>query len=437
MAKDLNGKTVLVLGAYGFIGAEVVRALHTEDVTVKGLVRNLKTADRVLPDTELVLGDMRDFVSASDWDPIIEDIDVVMNCAGALKDGGHDELRAVHHTAIATLAQACAGRGVAIVQISAIGAKPNASTSFMRTKADGDAALRASGVTLWCLKPGLVIGQSDYGGTALLRMLAAVPYVQPVAYPETPVQCVGMRDLCAVIIAAIRGDLAPGCYDLVEDTSHPLSQVLSVTRRWLGFPVARLTVTMPPPLTNAVAGLADLLGHLGWRSPLRSTAMTIMTQGVTGDPEPYRRAAGRSLAGLDDIYKGLKSGREHRLAARMSLLMPIVIGVLSLFWLLSGLFGLTGISHAAEILTNKGWNAGTARASVVFWSLVDIALGLAILWRPWAARVCLAQAVVAALYLFAATLVVPELWLDPLGPLVKILPALMLSLIARPMLESR
>ncbi|WP_260023074.1 DoxX-like family protein [Ruegeria conchae] len=40
-------------------------------------------------------------------------------------------------------------------------------------------------------------------------------------------------------------------------------------------------------------------------------------------------------------------------------------------------------------------------------------------------------------YLIAATLMAPELWLDPLGPLVKIAPALMLSLVARPMLESR
>ncbi|KIC41239.1 oxidoreductase [Ruegeria sp. ANG-R] len=437
MATNLNEKTVLVLGAYGFIGAAVVRALGADGIRVKGLVRSLKTAGRVLPGIEFVSADLRDFESTSDWLAILEDVDVVVNCAGALQDGGGDDLRAVHFTAIATLAQVCAGRGIAVVQVSAIGAEPDASTDFMRTKAEGDAALRASGVTLWCLKPGLVIGQSDYGGTALLRMLAAVPFVQPVAYPETPVQCVGMKDLCAVIAAAIRGDLAPGEYDLVEDTSHPLSQVLSTTRRWLGFPPARRTIPMPPLLTNAVAGLADLLGHLGWRSPLRSTAMAIMTQGVTGDAEPYRRATGRSLAGLEEIYNRLDSAREHRLTARMTLLMPIVVGVLSLFWLLSGVFGLTGLSQAAELLTNRGWSAGVAGSSVMFWSLVDIALGLAILWRPWAARICLAQAAIAAFYLVAATLLVPELWLDPLGPLVKVLPALMLSLIARPMLESR
>ncbi len=437
MATNLGEKTVLVLGAYGFIGAAVVRSLHADGAHVEGLVRSRKMAERVLPGIALISGDLRDFKSAADWEPLVENVDAVVNCAGALQDGGQDDLRAVHHTAIAALGKACAGAGVSIVQISAIGAEPDASTEFMRTKADGDAALHTSGATVWCLKPGLVIGQSDYGGTALLRMLAAVPVVQPVAYPDTPVQCVGMSDLCAVISAAIRGDLAPGSYDLVENTPHPLVQVLSATRHWLGFAPARLTIAMPPLLANTVAAAADLLGHLGWRPPLRSTAMTIMRQGVTGDPEPYRRATGCSFAGLDEIYDSLTCAREHRLTARMTLLMPVVVGVLSLFWLLSGLFGLTGLSQAAEILSRNGWPIGIANVSVVFWSIIDIALGLAILWRPWAARACLAQAAIAVFYLIAATVTVPGLWLDPLGPLVKVVPALMLSLIARAMLESR
>ncbi|EEE38349.1 dTDP-4-dehydrorhamnose reductase [Rhodobacteraceae bacterium KLH11] len=392
---DLSGKTVLVLGAYGFIGAAVIRALQADGAAVTGLVRNVQTAQRVLPGVALVRGDLRDLTTVADWSTMLEGIQFVVNCAGALQDSRHDDLHAVHHRAIAALGEACAEAGVAIVQISAIGAEPDASTAFMRTKAEGDVALRASGAALWLFRPGLVIGQSDYGGTALLRMLAAVPFVQPVAYPETPVQCVGMQDVCMAVSQAVCGDLASGEYDLVEDAPHPLSQVLAVTRRWLGFPTAWATITAPPPVIKLVAAAADVLGSLGWRSPLRTTAMTVMTQGVTGDPEPYRGATGRSLAGLDEIYASLICAREHRLAARMTLLMPAVVGVLSLFWLLSGVFGLIGLSQASEILTRSGWSDGMAHTNVILWSLVDIALGLAVLWRPWAARVCLLQASVA------------------------------------------
>ncbi len=434
---QLAHKNVLVLGAYGFIGAAVTRSLRAEGARVSAFVRSGKSAAQVLGGIPQIQGDLRTCLQPEDWDSHLRGIDCVVNCAGALQDGPADDLEAVHHTAIAALGEACAQRNIAVVQISAIGAEPDADTDFMRTKAAGDAALRACGVPLWILKPGLVIGQSDYGGTALLRMLAAVPLVQPIAYPDTPVQCVGMQDLCRAVVLAVAQDLPQGDYDLVEDTPAPLSHVLAETRKWMGFPEARVTVAVPGMVTGLISACADGLGHLGWRSPLRSNAMTVMADGVVGDPEPYRVATGQTLAGLPQVYAGLTCSREHRLTARMSLLMPVVVAVLSLFWLVSGLIGLISLPRAAALLTDAGWSMAMAVASVMFWSLVDIALGLAILWRPWAARVCLAQVAVALIYLLAASFTVPGLWLDPLGPLIKILPAMTLSLIAWPLLQSR
>jgi len=435
--QELNGRNVLVLGAYGFIGAAVVHAFQAQGAVVCGLVRSLPTGAKVLPGIALKQGDLRNLVQPDAWRSILSGVDVVINCAGALQDGGDDDLTAAHHTAIAALGQACARDGIAIVQISAIGAEENADTHFMRSKAAGDAALRSAGVALWVLKPGLVIGQSDYGGTALLRMLAAVPLVQPLAYPDTSVQCIGMPDLCDAVLRAVAGQLPQGTYDLVEDEPHTLFDVVAATRAWLGFRRARISVTIPPILTRAGAAIADALGRLGWRSPLRSTAMTIMTTGVIGDPAAYKAVTDHPVASLGDIYASFPSAREHRLTARITLLMPLVVGVLSVFWVLSGVFGLLGLGQAAEVLTSAGWPQALASFSVVFWSLVDLALGLAILWRPWARRACLAQFTVASIYLLAASGTVPGLWLDPLGPLVKILPAMMLSLVAMPMLESR
>ena len=433
----LRDRNILVLGAYGFIGAAVTRALTAQGARVIGLVRHPETGARVLPGVTLIQGDLRDLTAANDWTEALAQVDTVVNCAGALQDGPKDDLEAVHHHAIAALGAACASRDIPIIQISAIGAEPHAQTEFMRTKAAGDAALRACKVPLWILKPGLVIGQSDYGGTALMRMLAAVPWVQPIAYPETPVQCVGMDDLCQAVTLAIRAEIPQGCYDLVEEAAQSLSDVVSETRRWLGFPAARAQFAVPPVLTTVIAAAADVLGRLGWRSPLRSTAMSVMAQGVTGDPAAYHMISGRQVAPLRQIYDGLTCSREHRLSARMSLLLPIAIGVLSLFWVMSGVFGLIRLEQAAAVLTGAGWSVSWAKISVVFWSVVDIALGFGLLWRPWAARACLTQMAVALFYLLAATLAVPELWADPLGPLVKILPAIVLPLFVRAALESR
>ncbi|WP_209598204.1 DUF2269 family protein [Ruegeria sp. HKCCSP351] len=46
---ELSGKSVLVLGAYGFIGAAVTRALSAAGARVQGMGRNLEQGAKVLP----------------------------------------------------------------------------------------------------------------------------------------------------------------------------------------------------------------------------------------------------------------------------------------------------------------------------------------------------------------------------------------------------
>ncbi|KIC10703.1 oxidoreductase [Leisingera sp. ANG-M1] len=428
---------VLVLGAYGFIGAEVLRNLLGEGFEVAGLGRNPQHASRVLSGVPFVKGDLLQLLAPEDWAPLLRGVEAVVNCAGVLQDMAPGELEAVHHTAIAALGEACAAAGVRVIQVSAAGAGPEAKTEFMRSKARGDAALLASGAQVHVLRPGLVIGQGAFGGTRLLRMLAAVPLVQPVALADAPVQCVGMGDVASAVAVAVRQELPPGIYDLVEDQPQTLEKVLAATRRWLGFAPARMAVRFPAKLLPPVAACADALARLGWRSPMRTTAIAEIRAGVRGDPAPFRAAMGRGMPPLKAIYASLPSGREQRLDARMALLMPVAVAVLSLFWLASGLIGLWQLEAAADVLRSKGWGSFLAGASVVFWSFVDIALGLAVLWRLWAARACLGMVAVSLIYLLFASVITPEMWADPLGPLVKVIPGILLALITLQLLEER
>ena len=74
---------------------------------------------------------------------------------------------------------------------------------------------------------------------------------------------------------------------------------------------------------------------------------------------------------------------------------------------------------------------------VVGGSLIDLTLGIAILWRRAARNAALAMVAVAITYLISGTLIAPDLWADPLGPLTKILPAIALGLVAVSILEDR
>ena len=75
--------------------------------------------------------------------------------------------------------------------------------------------------------------------------------------------------------------------------------------------------------------------------------------------------------------------------------------------------------------------------SVAFWAVIDLVLAGAILIRKYAKLACWGMIGVSLFYLLASSLIVPALWLDPLGPMVKVLPSLGLALVVRVLLESR
>ena len=427
---------VAVLGGYGLIGASIMDRLAAAGHKVEGIGRSKEAAARSPHDDWHFLDIGSESVET--WQSVLADIDVVVNAAGALQDGAKDSLTAIHETALMRLAEALQSRPVRIVQISAAGVAEDASTAFFRTKARGEAALRRSGVSLVILRPTLVLAPTAYGGTALLRAGAAIPYLLPKVLPEATVQCVHVEDLAEATLAAVDGRLKAGTeVDVTGAGTLNLPDLLRKMRRWLGVPDPVATVPVPKLMLRLISLLADLTGRFGWRSPLRSTALQVLADGIRGDPEVLRVAGGPECRDLDTILRTLPATTQDRWFARAFLMLPLAIVALSLFWLASGLIGLWQLTPATEILTSRGLGRTTALIAVVGGGLLDILLGLAILFRRWARRACLGMIALALAYLVSATLFTPDLWLDPLGPLVKVLPTIVLTFFTLAFLDER
>ncbi len=201
---------VLIIGAYGLIGYGITKRLVANGYRVTGLGRSPQTTRRVLPDLNWLYDDLTTQTKPGDWTKSLDNITAVVNCSGALQDGPNDDLEALHHHAVAALTSACATENIKLVQISAVGAKLTASTPFLSSKARGDAAIRVSGARFYIFRPGLVIAPHAYGGTAMLRMLAAVPVLQPIALPEARIQTVSLSDVSEAVRAALDGRIPDG-----------------------------------------------------------------------------------------------------------------------------------------------------------------------------------------------------------------------------------
>lgn len=429
---------VLVLGAYGLIGSAVVARLCDEDEAVIGLGRNVGSARRRWPDVDWREADLARLTRVEDWTPLLAGVEVVINAAGVLQQGLRDDVAAVQEHAMLVLYAAAKQAGVRrIVQISAVGADPGASTEFLRSKARADAALREANLEFVILRPGLVISPLAYGGTALLRGLAAFPGMTPLVFSDSRVQTVWIGDVADAVVLALRDRILSGStLDLIERPTRSLAETVTLFRRWLGAPEAPL-LTVPRAVGRLVSSVADLLGWLGWRSPLRSTALDVMRDGVTGDPDGAAALFGRELRTLPQTLTALPAGAQERWFARLWLAKPLIVGGLSAFWIASGSVGLWRLKAAVELLTGRGTPDDVAVGAVLAGSLLDLVLGLMLLVRPIAGLALKGMILVSLAYIAGSMVLAPDLWLDPLGPMVKVVPALMLAVVALAILEER
>jgi uncharacterized protein YbjT (DUF2867 family) len=425
---------ILILGGTGFIGTAILQRLIADGHCVTGLGRDTSRAAHRFPGARFVHADLARMSASTDWAELVADHEVIVNCAGALQDGPRDDLAAVQERAMLALYQAArTAGGRRIVQISAHTGGGGTDLPFLATKRRADEALKSSGLEQVILRPALVVGRNAYGGTALLRALAGFPGFIPAVHSGSRVETVALDDVAEAAVRAVDGRLPSGSdIALAAPDAGTLGEVLALHRAWLGLGPARI-VSVPAFLARPVTTLADFAGRLGWRSPLRSTAMQVMEGGVeagSAAPAPF------ALRSLAQTLGENPSGVQDLWFARLYLLKAPVLVTLSSFWLLSGLIPLlsveTAAAHFLPLLSPPAGYAATLATCAL-----DVGLGLAVLWRRWARQALWAMLAVSLAYLASASLVEPGLWLDPLGPLVKVLPSMLLTLVALATLDDR
>jgi hypothetical protein len=120
---------------------------------------------------------------------------------------------------------------------------------------------------------------------------------------------------------------------------------------------------------------------------------------------------------------------------RAAWLLPLTLGALAVFWIGSGVINLVSLVQAAEQLGLAGFGPGASRVTVEAMSAVDIVLGLMVCARRTTPIALKGMALVSLAYIAIGTVWRRDLWLDPLGPLLKMLPVGVLPLAALAMLK--
>jgi hypothetical protein len=124
--------------------------------------------------------------------------------------------------------------------------------------------------------------------------------------------------------------------------------------------------------------------------------------------------------------------------ARLFLIKALTIASLAVFWIASGFIAwVLSYDAAVAILTSHRFPPSLAGPVTVGSSLMDMTIGILIAFRRTCAAGLIAGIAVSLGYMAGTAILTPDLWIEPLGALVKTGPAIVLMLIALLTLDNR
>ncbi len=282
------------------------------------------------------------------------------------------------------------------------------------------------------LRPSLVVGRDAYGGTALFRAPAALPWILPLPGDGAQrFQPIAMQDAAEAVVRVLPPDAPQGrILDLAGPRETSLREILLALRQWLGLPPP-LVVAVPFPLIRFAARLADAIRWFGGRGALSSTSVRQLAFGCTAPAEPFMAALDMRPLSLAEMLAREPAGVADRWHARLYLLRPALRISLGLFWLWTGIATACFFPRAEgeALLAAVGVPASLFGPAYGFGCLLDVVLGLALLARTKVRLVAGVQIAVTIPYMALLTIGLPSLWFDPLGPMSKLVPLLVATAI--------
>jgi uncharacterized protein YbjT (DUF2867 family) len=256
----MKAQRILILGGSGFVGRSVLERLVRRNAGGGGVLRVPSRRPyrashlRHLPTVELVRSDVN---NPTELPRLLQGMDAVINLVAIL----HGDARSFHQAHVEIprqLAAACHAAGVRrVLHVSALGVAEQAPSEYLRSKAAGEALLKAAGLDVTVLRPSVIFGAHDRFLNLFATLQRFVPVV-PLAGATAQFQPVWVDDVAAALVHALDDDSTIGkTYECAGPQRMTLEQLVRYAGVWSG--CARPVLPLPSPVARLQAAFMQLL----------------------------------------------------------------------------------------------------------------------------------------------------------------------------------
>lgn len=243
--------SVLILGGSGYVGRALCEQLTRQlgaDVRITVPTRRLAHGKSVqsLPGVTVVQADVFE-----DLPRLVPGHDAVVNLIAILQ-GNEAAFERVHVELPRRIAAALTGAGVPrLVHVSALGVSEQAPSRYLRSKAAGEAVLKAAGLALTLVRPSLIFGEGDSSVNLFARLQGLFP-LMPLAGASAQLQPVWVQDVArALTEVLLRREAIGQTYEIAGPRVLTLGELVRLAGQVAGHP--RPVLPLPGPLATLQA----------------------------------------------------------------------------------------------------------------------------------------------------------------------------------------
>jgi NADH dehydrogenase len=258
----MRAQSIVVLGGTGFLGTRLVARLIKDGRRVTVLSRDREQHKHllVLPGLTLENCDVYDEAQLSEH---FRGKDVVINLVGILNERGFGGggFRRAHTELTRGVLQAARSAGVGrLLQVSALKAAVDAPSYYLRSKGDAEHLIRESSIALdWTIvQPSVMFGPGDSFLNRFAGLLAAIPWVFPLAKPNARFQPVFVDDVIEAMLRCLHGGASSRqTYELGGPQVYSLREIVGLVAKLAGR--RRWIIGLPDPVARIQALIMDFV----------------------------------------------------------------------------------------------------------------------------------------------------------------------------------